>query len=393
MAPVIRALEARSPFEIQSFVVSTGQHRELMQPILEFFGIKPDIDLGLMSKCKSLNELFSATVAEIDRICCALNPDVVLVHGDTTSAAASAIAAFHRGLKVGHVEAGLRTGDLSQPWPEEANRRLITQCTGVHFAPTPSAKARLIAEGIPAAAILVTGNTVIDALMSVKSRIAHDRALRARLDEKYGFLANAGDIVLVTGHRRENFGSGMESVCKGLVELSERGLPVVYPVHLNPNVLKPVTALLGGRRNIHLIPPASYVEFVYLMMRSAVILTDSGGVQEEAPSLGKPVLVTRNVTERPEAVAGGFAKLVGTDPAMIVDGVLNTLQRARRATAGRSLSNPFGDGHAAQRIVAHLVGKCAPEFGRRWDSGPPQVGRAEAVLAKRSTERELELSV
>jgi len=356
MAPVIEALKAKSSAGIESFVVSTGQHQELMHPILEFFKIRPDINLYLMRNCHSLGALFSAAIEEVDRACADLDPDVVLVHGDTTSAAAAAIAAFHRQVKVGHVEAGLRTGDLGQPWPEEMNRRLITLCADIHFAPTRSAKASLVAEGVAAECILVTGNTVIDALLSAASHIENDPATRAMLDAKFRFLDDAREILLVTGHRRENLGDGIEKVCRALLELSDLcGLTIVYPVHLNPQVRKPVRALLGGRRNIHLIPPADYVEFVYLMMRSSVVLTDSGGVQEEAPSLGKPVLVMRNVTERPEATAAGMAKLVGTDPEAIVAGVLAALDKSRGEPVVLRGANPFGDGRAAQRIVEHLV--------------------------------------
>lgn len=388
MAPVIKALETRFSSGIESLVVSTGQHQELMQPILDFFCISPHEDLGLMRKCKSLNELFSATVGEVDRICSDLDPEIVLVHGDTTSATAAAIAAFHRGVKVGHVEAGLRTGDLGQPWPEEMNRRLITQCAGLHFAPTASARTRLIAEGIAADSVFVTGNTVIDALLSVATRINSDRELRSALDDRFSFFGGAREIVLVTGHRRENFGGGIKNICQALLQLSQRaGLAIVYPVHLNPNVLKPVTAMLGRRRNIHLIPPADYVSFVYLMMRSSAILTDSGGVQEEAPSLGKPVLVMRNVTERPEAVAAGLTKLVGTDPATIVDGVLSALDEPG-FYVGKRPANPFGDGHAAERIVSFLLrGKIGVPTGLGIDAS-----RTCPALAQEQGKEELEIS-
>jgi len=359
MAPVIQALKARSPAGIESFVVSTGQHQELMHPILECFDIRPDRNLRLMQKCQSLNALFLNAVAEVDRVCTDLYPDVVLVHGDTTSAAAAAIAAFHRKVKVGHVEAGLRTGDPGQPWPEEMNRRLITPCADFHFAPTRSAKARLLAEGVAADAILVTGNTVVDALSSVAARLDKDRALRATLDAQFSFLDDTRETILVTGHRRENCGDGIRNICKALLELSaRRGVAILFPVHLNPNVLKPVKALLGGRRNIHLIPPADYVSFVYLMIRSNLILTDSGGVQEEATSLGKPVLVMRNVTERPEAISAGMAKLVGTEPGAIVAAAAAVLDGPRTAPTVRRGTNPFGDGRAAQRIVEFLAANC-----------------------------------
>ncbi|MCL4766013.1 MAG: UDP-N-acetylglucosamine 2-epimerase (non-hydrolyzing) [Hyphomicrobiaceae bacterium] len=358
MAPVITALRARSSAGIESLVLSTGQHHELLHPILDVFGIRPDVELSLMRKCHSLNELYSAAVAEIDRVFCELQPDVVLVHGDTTSAAAAAMAAFHRRVSVGHVEAGLRSGDLGQPWPEEMNRRLIDLGAEFHFAPTRAAKARLIGEGVAPASILVTGNTVIDALLSVAARIDCDARMRAALDDKFSFLDGARELVLVTGHRRENFGDGIRDICRALLELSERrGLAIVYPVHLNPNVRKPVIELLGGCRNIHLIPPAGYLEFVYLMMRSSLILTDSGGVQEEAPSLGKPVLVMRNVTERPEAVAAGLARLVGTEPQRIVTAACAALDDPGCTGSQRSRASPFGDGFAAQRIADFLAGR------------------------------------
>lgn len=356
MAPVIKALESRSRSEIENFVVSTGQHRELMRPVLSFYGIRPDRELSLMRKNQSLNTLFSKAVADIDRVCADLKPDVVLVHGDTTSAAAGAIAAFHRQVKIGHVEAGLRTGNIGQPWPEEMNRRLITPCADFHFAPTRSAKATLLAEGVSADAIVLTGNTVVDALLSVASRLERDTALRAGLDAKFRFLDAAREIVLVTGHRRESFGNGIRDVCQAILEISKRReVAIVYPVHLNPNVEKPVRAILGDQPNIHLIPPADYVSFVYLMLRSSVILTDSGGVQEEAASLGKPVLVMRNVTERPEAIDAGLARLVGTDPHSIVTGVLDVLDQRCLSKPVQRDANPFGDGRAAERIVEFLI--------------------------------------
>ncbi len=356
MAPVIKALEFKSSAGIESIVVSTGQHREMMRPILEFFDIRPSEEFSLMQKCKSSNELFSRIIAEVDRVCVDYEPDVVLVHGDTTSAAAAAVAAFHRRIRVGHVEAGLRTGDIGQPFPEEMNRRLITSCTSVHFAPTRAAKERLIAEGISDDDVHLTGNTVIDALLSVAARLECDRAMRAALDQKFSFLDGAREILLVTGHRRENFGEGIKSICQAQQQLSQRpGLAIVYPVHLNPNVLGPVSAMLDGLSNVHLIAPADYVSFVYLMLRSSAVLTDSGGVQEEAPSLGKPVLVMRNVTERPEAVAAGMARLVGTDAQTIVDSVLVTLDRVRDGGSLPRGANPYGDGRAAQRIVDFLA--------------------------------------
>lgn len=357
MAPVIKAIEKRSAEGIESIVISTGQHQQLMQPILDFFGIKPNFNLGLLQKCRCLNSLFATAITELDAIYSDLDPDIVLVHGDTTSAAAAATAAFHRRAKVAHVEAGLRTGDIGQPFPEEWNRRIIALGTDIHFAPTPAAKARLIEEGIAPATIHVTGNTVIDALLSATSRLRNDHRMKHDLDAKFAFLDPASEMILVTGHRRENLGDGINAICIALRALSEhRNVSIVYPVHLNPSVRQPVLELLSGRSNIHLIPPADYVEFVYLMMRSSVILTDSGGVQEEAPSLGKPVLVMREVTERPEAVASGLARLVGTDPEKILAAVSDVLDARKRQAVRPPATNPFGDGHAAERIVDLLAG-------------------------------------
>ena len=355
MAPVIKELKLRSSEKSETFVVSTGQHQEMMRPILELFRINPDFDLGLMPKCGSINSLFSTVVREIDEILASVSPDFILVHGDTTSAAASALAAFHRKIKIGHVEAGLRTGRLDAPFPEEANRRIITQLAHLHFAPTETARSRLISEGVPRSRIVVTGNTVIDALQFVLARLRNEAALRRQLDEKYRFLECSQHIILVTGHRRENFGAGLDRICEALARLAQRqDCAIVFPVHLNPAVRRAVLERLGGVPSIHLIPPADYVEFVYLMLRSSVILTDSGGVQEEAPSLGKPVLVMRDVTERPEAIASGSAQLVGTEPEKIVGAAQEIIFRGGvRSTP--SARNPFGDGRAAERIVSAIL--------------------------------------
>lgn len=355
MAPVIKALQSKARVGVKSLTVSTGQH-EIVGPILDLFGIVPDFELGIMKKAVSLNGLFSIAMTEMDRVFSEARPDIVLVQGDTTSAAAAAIAAFNRKIRVGHIEAGLRTGNTGEPWPEEINRRLIAVGAGLHFAPTSLAKDRLIVEGVPAERIVVTGNTVIDALQTAAVRLRKDEALISHLASRFAFLNGVREVILVTTHRRENIGQGIEKICKALLDLSERrDLAIVFPVHPNPQVHIPVMERLGGRRNIHLIPPADYVAFVYLMMRCRVILTDSGGIQEEAPSLGKHVLVMRDVTERQEAVDTGAAQLVGTDPARIIAAVSAILENGESAPKLQPSANPFGDGRAAERIVQAVI--------------------------------------
>lgn len=370
MAPVIKQLKSLSTRKLQTFVVSTGQHQDMMRPILEFFQINPDFDLGVMPKCGSINSLFSTVVKEMDGLLARIEPDIVLVHGDTTSAAASALAAFHQKTRIGHVEAGLRTGRLDAPFPEEANRRIIGQLADLHFAPTQTAQSQLIAEGVPRSRIVVTGNTVVDALQFVLARLRNEPLLRKRLDERFNFLAPHQHIILVTGHRRENLGNGIDRICDALARLAQSAnCAIVYPVHLNPRVQKPVLKRLAGMPRVYLVPPLDYVEFVYLMLRSTVILTDSGGVQEEAPSLGKPVLVMRDVTERPEAVASGLARLVGTEPEKIV-GAVQEIIREGNVCSGSPVRNPFGDGRAAERIVGAILGAWqSPIWERRTGDG------------------------
>jgi UDP-N-acetylglucosamine 2-epimerase (non-hydrolysing) len=370
MAPVIKQLKSLSTRKLQTFVVSTGQHQDMMRPILEFFQINPDFDLGVMPKSGSINSLFSTVVKEMDGLLARIEPDIVLVHGDTTSAAASALAAFHQKTRIGHVEAGLRTGRLDAPFPEEANRRIIGQLADLHFAPTQTAQSQLIAEGVPRSRIVVTGNTVVDALQFVLARLRNEPLLRKRLDERFNFLAPHQHIILVTGHRRENLGNGIDRICDALARLAQSAnCAIVYPVHLNPRVQKPVLKRLSGMPRVYLVPPLDYVEFVYLMLRSTVILTDSGGVQEEAPSLGKPVLVMRDVTERPEAVASGLARLVGTEPEKIV-GAVQEIIREGNVCSGSPVRNPFGDGRAAERIVGAILGAWqSPIWERRTGDG------------------------
>lgn len=349
MAPVVRAIAAQPDMEVR--VWSTGQHREMLDQALGLFGIAADRDLAIMRPDQPLNQAFSSVVAGVDGLIAEERPDWILVHGDTSSAAAAATGAFYAGIPVGHVEAGLRSGRLDQPWPEEFNRRLADLAARLHFAPTAAARANLLAEGFSEASIIVTGNTVVDALVGMIGAIEANPSRRADLDARYGFLDASRPLVLVTGHRRESFGDGFARICDALGRLDESGAAeILYPVHLNPNVLTPVHARLSGRRGVHLVEPVDYETFVYLMQRSSVILTDSGGVQEEAPTLGKPVLVMREVTERPEAVEAGTARLVGTSPTAIVEGVLTALE------AGPSVPrpNPYGDGQAARRIVEGL---------------------------------------
>jgi UDP-N-acetylglucosamine 2-epimerase (non-hydrolysing) len=363
MAPLIKRLASQAG--IESIVCATGQHRSMLQQVLDVFELKTDFDLDVMAPDQSLNGLTSRVFAALDPLLQHVNPDRVLVHGDTTTAMAGAVAAFHRGIPVAHVEAGLRTGNLKQPWPEEMNRRVVDVVSDLLFAPTESARQNLCRENL-AGRIHVTGNTVIDALMAASARISRDEQLRDRLDAQFPFLnfLNTGQkILLVTGHRRENFGSGFRNICTALAVLAARAdIEIVYPVHLNPNVQQPVMATLSHLKNVHLIAPLDYLSFVRLMQRSHVILTDSGGVQEEAPSLGKPVLVMRDVTERPEAVIAGTVKLVGTEAASIVAAV-NTLYDDDSIWESFSRrGNPYGDGNASARIVAALLNQPVHEF-------------------------------
>ena len=355
MAPMIRCLAADPRFE--SHVCVTGQHRQMLDSVLQGFGIVPDYDLDIMRPNQKLADIAAATLTGLTPILERLRPHWVLVQGDTTTTLAASIAAFYSQVPVAHIEAGLRTGDLRAPWPEEGNRKLTTGITALHFAPTATSRANLLAEGVKPETIHVTGNTVIDALLLTRERIAADAALRESLSAAFPMLAGARRMVLVTGHRRENFGAGFENICRALATLAERfpDVLVLYPVHLNPNVREPVFRLLRHVPNVQLVEPVDYVPFVYLMDRSTLIITDSGGVQEEAPTLGKPVLVMRDVTERPEAVEAGTVRLVGTDPDRIVAeaSLLLTDDAAyqRMSRAG----NPYGDGHACRRIADILA--------------------------------------
>jgi UDP-N-acetylglucosamine 2-epimerase (non-hydrolysing) len=357
MAPVIRALAREPSLEVRT--CSTGQHREMLRPALDLFGIAPDWDLDLMTPDQSPNALVARILQAIDRVLETYRPDRVLVHGDTSSALAATVAAFHRGVPVGHVEAGLRTHDLSRPFPEEMNRRTIDGMADLLFAPTADARANLLAEGLAGRRIVTTGNTVVDALTATRAMLHDDPAFAADFAARFP-LMEGKRLLLVTGHRRENFGDGLAAICRALARLAERGdIHIVYPLHLNPKVRGPVTQLLGELDGVSLIEPLAYRDFVWMMDRAHAILTDSGGVQEEAPSLDTPVLVTRDVTERPEAVAVGAAQLVGTDEGEIVTGVSRLFDRPSRASG---VANPYGDGRASERIVNALMGRAVDEF-------------------------------
>lgn len=356
MAPVVRALERDPAFT--SVICTTGQHREMLDQVLELFDIAPDEDLGVMTAGQSLTGLTSAMLQRLEPVLQRHRPDVVLVHGDTTTTLAASIAAFYQRIPVAHVEAGLRTNDRKQPWPEEINRRITDSIAEHYFAPTVSAKRNLLAEAVESARIHVTGNTVIDALKLVLHMLEHQPRLAADVDERLSFLDPELPVLLVTGHRRENFGAPFESLCRAIGDLARTGLmQVVYPVHLNPNVQRPVREILGNQPRVHLINPLDYVPFVALMKRSHVILTDSGGIQEEAPALGKPVFVMRNVTERPEAVEAGTVRLVGTDRERIVESVGQVFKHASAYERMSLARNPYGDGFASQRIAGILAGR------------------------------------
>lgn len=354
MAPLINALSAEAGFDAR--VCVTAQHRHMLDQVLELFAIQPDYDLDLMRAGQSLAEVTCGVLAGVDQVLSEFKPDLVLVHGDTTTAFAAALAAFYQKIPVGHVEAGLRSGNIHSPWPEETNRRFADAMTDWYFAPTELSRVNLLAEGVSNERIIVTGNTVIDALLQVSRRIQKDKSVHAALATRFDYLDAGRRLILVTGHRRENFGRGFERFCAALkrVAVTRPDTEIVYPVHLNPNVQQPVKAMLSDVPNIHLIAPQDYLPFVYLMQRAYLIVTDSGGIQEEAPSLGKPVLVTRDTTERPEAVAAGTVKLVGTDTTLIVKEILHLLDDADAYAEMARACNPYGDGKAVSRIVDTL---------------------------------------
>ncbi|WRH76560.1 MAG: UDP-N-acetylglucosamine 2-epimerase (non-hydrolyzing) [Sphingobium sp.] len=352
MAPVVKALAAAD--QIDSRVCVTAQHREMLDQVLELFQIIPNYDLDLMKPGQDLTDLTANVLYGLKPVLEDYRPDLILVHGDTTTALAASLAAYYQRIPVGHVEAGLRTGNILSPWPEEVNRKVAGAITRLHFAPTERSRQNLIAENVPSDYIHVTGNTVIDALKEVVARIESDLILAQNLDARLP-LDPSRRMILVTGHRRESFGGGFERICGALRRIAKRtDVEIIYPVHLNPNVKGPVEALLSGLSNVRLIEPQDYLPFVYLMYRSTLILTDSGGVQEEAPTLGKPVLVMRDTTERPEALDAGTVRLVGTNEDLIVSSVNSLLDDQAVYDAMSFAHNPYGDGFAAKRIIASI---------------------------------------
>ncbi|HHI5408921.1 TPA: UDP-N-acetylglucosamine 2-epimerase (non-hydrolyzing) VpsA [Vibrio metoecus] len=355
MAPLVQQLCQDSRFLAK--VCVTGQHREMLDQVLELFAITPDFDLNIMEPGQTLSGVTSKILLGMQQVLSSEKPDVVLVHGDTATTFAASLAAYYQQIPVGHVEAGLRTGNIYSPWPEEGNRKLTAALTQYHFAPTETSQANLLQENYNADNIFVTGNTVIDALLAVREKIHTDSDLQATLASQFPMLDASKKLILVTGHRRESFGGGFERICQALINTAEQHpeCQILYPVHLNPNVREPVNKLLKGVSNIVLIEPQQYLPFVYLMDRAHIILTDSGGIQEEAPSLGKPVLVMRETTERPEAVAAGTVKLVGTDEQQICDALSLLLTDPQAYQTMSQAHNPYGDGQACQRIADILA--------------------------------------
>ncbi len=355
LAPLILALQSEPLIDVKLCV--TAQHRQMLDQVLDLFAIMPDFDLNLMKSDQSLTDITTGVLFSLRTVLSQWRPDVVLVHGDTSTTFAAAFAAFIARVPVGHVEAGLRTGNLDSPWPEEANRKLTSVLASWHFAPTEKARANLLAEGISPGQVYVTGNTVIDALLHIKQRIETDSTLERSFAKQFGCVPMGSPIVLVTAHRRENFGDGFERICDALhsIAISYPTVHIVFPVHLNPHVQEPVRRRLGGLANVHLFAPLDYLPFVYLMKRCSIILTDSGGIQEEASALGKPVLVMRDTTERPEALNSGAACLVGTNVTQIVAEVSKLLDDPMTFESESPAHSPFGDGKASKRIVDILL--------------------------------------
>jgi len=364
MAPLVKALEADNNFN--SKVCVTAQHREMLDQVLSIFNIAPDYDLDLMKAGQDLYDITSRVLLGLRSVLDDFKPDIVLVHGDTGTSTAAALAAFYKQIPVGHIEAGLRTNDIYSPWPEEMNRQLTGRITTFHFAPTPWSKENLLKENINQDKITVTGNTVIDALHLALEKIEQSNRLRQdiinSLDSHVPNIETQLEnkkLILITGHRRENFGEGFVHMCEAIKEIASQHSEalIIYPVHLNPNVQKPVIEILGDIENVHLIPPLEYLPFIYLMSQSYFVLTDSGGIQEEAPGLGKPVLVMRDTTERPEAVEAGTVKLVGTDKDMIIKEAIELLTNESAYRQMSKSHNPYGDGFACERIIEFLKEK------------------------------------
>ncbi len=358
MAPVVKGFQAAAP-QLQTVVCVTAQHREMLDQVLRLFDITPEHDLNIMKPGQDLFDITANILGGLKPVLALEKPDLVLVHGDTTTTLAASLAAYYAGVPVGHVEAGLRTGHKRAPFPEEINRKLTGAIADLHFAPTQAARANLLREGVDPATIFVTGNTVIDALLATTQRLQDHPELNAGFDAQFSFLDRTKKLILVTGHRRENFGEGFQNICQALADIActAPDVEVLYPVHLNPNVRQPVADILAARKlaNVHLIDPVDYLPFVYLMNRAHLIITDSGGVQEEAPSLGKPVLVMRDTTERPEAVEAGTVKLVGTSREAIVKECLNLLNNPADYHRMSQAHNPYGDGKAVGRILQTVL--------------------------------------
>ena len=353
MAPVIQALSNDPNFD--SLVCITAQHREMLDSVLNLFSITPDFDLNIMKLNQDLTYITTAVLNGLTNVYKQANPDRILVHGDTTTTLAASLAAFYAKIPVDHVEAGLRSGNVHAPWPEEMNRRLTDTVCDMLFAPTNSARLNLINCGVSDDRIFVTGNTVIDALLHISQRLDHENSLQGMLHTEFPKLSTDKNIILVTGHRRESFGDGLVSICNAVKRLASRcDVEIIYPIHLNPNVKGPIEKELGNSDNIHLVTPMNYLPFIALMKQAKLIITDSGGIQEEAPSLGKPVLVMREVTERPEAVEAGTVRLVGTDTEKIVSEALQLLDDEKAYEKMSRAHNPYGDGKASIRILEKL---------------------------------------
>ncbi|UOA07560.1 non-hydrolyzing UDP-N-acetylglucosamine 2-epimerase [Methylobacter sp. S3L5C] len=355
MAPLVKAFQEQNQ-DFQTKVCVTAQHREMLDQVLNLFEITTDFDLDIMKPNQDLYDITDNILQGMKTVFKIYRPDVIFVHGDTTTTFAVSLAAFYEKIAIGHIEAGLRTGNIYSPWPEEANRKLTSQLTSYHFAPTQQSRNNLLKENVADEKIIVTGNTVIDALLFMQNRLDTDSPFRQRVQESVnekGFDPEVTEFILVTGHRRENFGQGFVDICSALktIALERPAINIVYPVHLNPNVLKPVNELLGDLKNVYLIEPLQYEAFIYLMSLSKLIITDSGGVQEEAPSLGKPVLVMRDTTERPEAVDAGTVKLVGTDVKRIIKETSELLDNQSAYDSMAKAHNPYGDGKACERII------------------------------------------
>jgi len=358
MISIIKELKNNKKFFNYKICV-TGQHKKMLKQVLDFFEIKPHFNINVMQKNQSLESLTSKILKRTSKIIKRVKPDIVLVHGDTTSTLATSLACYYNKTKVGHVEAGLRTGNIYSPWPEEINRKFAAQISEINFSPTLIAKKNLISEGIDKKKIHITGNTVIDALLLTKNKIIKSKSIKKKLEKKFSFLNSKKKLILVTGHRRENFGKEFNNIFKAIkyIAINNQDINIIYPTHLNPKVLLPAKKILGKISNIFLVEPLDYLSFVYLMNRSYLIISDSGGVQEEAPSLGVPVLVTRKNSERPEALNIGTAKLVGTNPNIIINNVKELLNNKKIYRKMIKFHNPYGNGNAAKKIIDYLKRK------------------------------------